>query len=130
VRRNTAALALLAGVLGPTRADHEPDFGVRRMEVVGAFGGYWWDHTALTVAVIGDADVPGYADDAVRRAIGIWNKAIPHRHGPGFVELAVVGDRQAAEADIVVDLRRGGGRPGSRGLGQGVAWRHSQVRVP
>lgn len=106
-----AALVLLAGGLGPVQAEHEPNFGTTGMEVIGAFRGYWWDHTTLTVAIKGAANAPADADDAVVEAIEIWNDAIAHRHGEGFIEMVVVTDKQAvAKADIVVNLHRSGGQ--------------------
>ena len=108
-----AVLSLIG--LAPTagRADHEPDLGAEAMAILAPYfqQGYWWDHTTLTVRIKAAGNVDQAQVAAVRDTLAIWNAAIAHRHGAGFVQLVdVTGDRAAAaKADIVVNVHAQGG---------------------
>ena len=73
--------------------------------------GYWWDHTTLTVNLKAGGNVDESSVSAIRDALAIWNAAIAHRHGAGFVQLVeVTGDpAAAAKADITVNFHAQGG---------------------
>jgi hypothetical protein len=95
------------------QAADEPDFGADAMRILAPLyqQGYWWDHTTLTVHIKAAGNVDAAKVAAVREAIAIWNAAIAHRHGEGFVTLVeVTGDPvAAAKADIVVNVHAQGG---------------------
>lgn len=112
VRLAVVALVLATLLTTPSwsaRAFDEPDFGATGVIVLGSLfqNGYWWDHTTLTVAFKAGGNVDEVAPAAARDAMAIWNAAIAHRHGAGFVTL--VETTEAAKADVVINLHRSGG---------------------
>jgi hypothetical protein len=88
------------------------DFGAEAIEILQY--PWWWDHTTLTVYVKTSANVSEGALAEITAAFDIWNAAIAHRHGAGFVELlnvtATATAREAAQADIIINLNGSGGR--------------------
>lgn len=125
-----AVAALLALAPGRSLAYDEPDFGAEAIAILAPFfpNGYWWDHTTLTVRIKAGGNVEADKIAAIYDALAIWNAAIAHRHGAGFIQLVdVTGTKAASKADIVVSAHAQGGA--LFGVANCISGRQCQVQL-
>ncbi len=89
-----------------------PDNPPESLAVLSAFyPGYWWDHTAITVAVQAHPKVDEASLQAVHEAIAVWNDVLQRAFG-GLITLTDVtgATKSAHKADIVLHyVPRAGG---------------------